>query len=162
MDIQHPKVQLNNMTSPASILLAIISCFVALVQSHESSETDSTYFRLLIGTFNDFEYAPIQKSLEYPGDYFVSTVNGAGVGFKFGDKNILIDEDQQKVFVDPTGEVRIASGSEVATPGFFFDDDNFLKLQGGEDFYLCGPKRGLMGLRMGYKKKCSQVQFYKN
>ena len=34
MDIQHPKVQLNNMTRSANIFLAIISCFVALAQSY--------------------------------------------------------------------------------------------------------------------------------
>lgn len=212
MDIQHPKVQLNNMTSSASILLAIISCFVALVQSYNrflngtgvhmvpglqrnmlvgvpqkndsksgtdmwtgetdmstetgryrSSKMDSRYFRIRIGTFNPFEYAPVQKSPKYPGYYCISTVYDPGVSFKFGDDNILIDQDQQKVIVDHTGEVRIASASEVATPGFFFDKNDFLKLQGGGEFYLCDTHRSrIMALRIGYQKDCLKVAFYKS
>ena len=123
-------------------------------------------FRLRIGTYNMYEYAPVQKSPEYPGYYFISTVDGPGVSFKFGDDNILIDQDQQRVIVGDTGEVRIALASEVPTPGFFFDENDFLKLQGGGDFYLCeaheAHEAGIMGLRIGYQAGCLEVELYKS
>ena len=88
------------------------------------------------------------------------------MSFNFGDGKILIDQDQQSVIVCDTGEVRIAFANEVPTPGFFFDENDFLKHEGGGHFYLCEAheayEAGIMGLRLGYQAGCLEVELYKS